>query len=107
MTRRSRVQILSASKCPLWGQPRPREEGGFWRISLKNPADVNSLTRSTPVLEAALLRWCEARGYCWDNQLCEFPKVLGGGGEKELVLRSGWTAQPQPSQTDDAFKVRK
>jgi hypothetical protein len=78
-----------------------------WQIVLKNPADVNSLTRSTPVLEAALLRWREARGYCWDNQLCEFPKVLGGGGEKELVLRSGWTAQPQPSQTDDAFKVRK
>ena len=77
----------------------------FWQISLKNSAMANLLSQQ--MLSAAeFLRSGEALGHCRDDQLCELSKVLSGGSQEEFVFCSGWTAQPQTSQADDAFEVR-
>jgi len=55
----------------------------------------------------SLLDGCEVWGSGWGSQLGEFAKVLGGGGEKELVLCARWSAQSQSPQAYDAFEVRK
>jgi len=39
------------------------------------------------------------------DQLRQFPEVLGGGCEQELVVSAGWSSQPQPIELEDAFEV--
>jgi hypothetical protein len=44
------------------------------------------------------------RGWHWD-ELGEFPEVLGGGGEEELVVSSVWSAQAQAIQPQDPLQM--
>ena len=48
-----------------------------------------------------LLRWRgSSRG---GDQLGQFPQVLGGGGEQELVAGAGGSAEPEAIETQDAL----
>jgi hypothetical protein len=40
----------------------------------------------------------------WD-QLRQFPQILGGGGQKELVFRSAGATQAQSVEPEDALQV--
>ena len=48
---------------------------------------------------------CRDRRWYLD-QFGEFPEVLGGGGEVELVAGAARTTQSQPVELQDAFEVR-
>lgn len=49
-----------------------------------------------------------ARHSRWDrNEPRQFPEVLGGCGEKELVSRAGRTSQAQSAEAQDAFEMGK
>ena len=37
------------------------------------------------------------------DQLGQFPQVLGGGGEQELVAGAGGSAEPEAIETQDAL----
>ncbi len=41
------------------------------------------------------------------DQFSEFPQVLGGRGEQELVVCAAGTAEPQSIEPEDAFEVGK
>ena len=74
----------------------------FAPISLKNAATVK-LPASPMLIQTMSLHCWEWFEHCGNDQLGELVKVLGGGCEQEFVFGSGRTAQPQPSQADDAF----
>jgi hypothetical protein len=39
------------------------------------------------------------------DQLRQFPEVLGGGCEQELVVSAGRSSQSQPIELEDAFEM--
>ena len=39
------------------------------------------------------------------DELRQFPGVLGGGGQQELVLGSIWTMQAQSTEPEDALQM--
>ena len=53
--------------------------------------------------------WCSAsRGEDWrrkGDELRQFPEVLGGGGQQELVLGSIWTTEAQSTEPEDALQM--
>ena len=49
-------------------------------------------------------------GGCWSrhrDELCEFPQVLGGGGEVEFIAGAVWSSETQPIEPQDALEVSK
>ena len=41
------------------------------------------------------------------NELRQFPEVLGGGGEEELVVGAAWSSQPEAVEAQDALQMGK
>jgi hypothetical protein len=39
------------------------------------------------------------------DQLRQFPQILGGGGQEEVVFGSAWSAQAQLAEPEDALQV--
>jgi hypothetical protein len=39
------------------------------------------------------------------DKLCQFPQILGGGGQQELVLGSGWATEAQSTKPENALEM--
>ena len=50
---------------------------------------------------------CWAGVWGWWDELCEFPKVLGGRCEVEFVTGTTWAPKSKPAKAKDAFEVCK
>jgi hypothetical protein len=82
--------------------------GRFMSIALKNPALCRR--RRAPAVVAGEVK-LSLSGSCgeygrreWD-ELRQFPQVLGGGGQQELVFRSAGAAQAQSIEPEDALQM--
>src|SRR5271168_2570596 len=75
---------------------------------------VEKLSRSEPRLapsksvseaKLGLCASCGEDGRRKGDELRQFPQVLGGGGQQELVLGSLWAAQAQSAESEDALQM--
>jgi hypothetical protein len=65
------------------------------------------LASSTTVGEAkvSLCALCGVDRRRMRDELREFPKILGGGGQQELIFGSVWTAEAQSTEPEYAFQM--
>jgi hypothetical protein len=85
----------------------PFHSGGnfrFGRIVFKNPLDRRggmtvAATNGAGETRRSALCGEDRRGE--GNELRQFPRILGGGGQEEFVFRSAWTAQAQLTESED------
>jgi hypothetical protein len=75
---------------------------------LKNPLAWRRQAASAAVVSEAELDLCASCGEDWrweGDELRQFPKILGGGGQQELVLGSIWTTEAQSTEPEDALQM--
>jgi len=73
-------------------------------------SDAACLVEAKTVVRCILRTFSGSLGHlgpCRQNQLGEFPQVLSGGGQQELVLSPARTAQPQTAHLEDALEMGK
>ena len=106
----ARHDVLPATRMDARSGRRPRLEAraAYLRISLKNPVFKRRRYASAAAASEAKPGVSASRGEdrCRKgDELRQFPEVLGGGGQQELVLGSIWTTEAQSTEPEDALQM--
>ena len=80
----------------------------FAQIALKNPLGRRERRAVATTVRAA--EWGRSASYGEDgrrngDELRQFPQVLGGGGQEELVFRSARATEAQSVEPEDALQM--
>jgi hypothetical protein len=101
---------MQGPEIPPLSRPPSQSSDRFTSIALKNPLGRRERIAAVTAIRADDLSAFALRGEDRRRkgyELSQFPQILGGGAQQELVFRSARPAQAQSVEPEDALQVSK